>query len=144
MNENIVEILLIEDNPADVRMTQEAFKDCRIKNKISVIDNGVDALLYLRKQGSYKDQIRPDLILLDLNIPQKNGKEVLLEIKNDPDLKKIPVIIVTSSLLQEDVLLTYNRYANCYIIKPVGLDEFTAMIKKIETFWFETVKLPPR
>lgn len=138
-----IEILLIEDNPADVRLTEEAFKEGKVLNNLSVVANGVEALDFLRRKGKYADSPRPDLILLDLNMPKKNGREVLGEIKQDPDFKRIPIVVLTISKSEEDIMKSYNLHANCYISKPVGLDQFIDVVKSIEDFWLTIVKLPP-
>ena len=138
-----VEILLVEDNPGDVRLTKEAMKEAKIFNILNVVEDGVEALAYLRKKGKFKDVNRPDIILLDLNLPKKNGREVLTEIKQDINLKQIPVVILTVSKAEEDVIKTYELHANCFITKPVDMDQFIKVIKSIEDFWFSIVKLPP-
>ncbi len=138
-----VEILLIEDNGADVRLTKEALKEGKVLNNLSVVANGVEATDFLRRKGKYADSPRPDLILLDLNLPKKNGREVLGDIKNDPDLKRIPVVVLTISKSEEDIMKSYNLHANCYISKPVGLDKFIDVVKSVEDFWLTIVKLPP-
>jgi two-component system, chemotaxis family, response regulator Rcp1 len=137
-----VEILLVEDNAADVRLTIEALKDAKVNNQLHVVSNGVDAPAFLRREGQYADASRPDLILLDLNLPRKGGLEVLEEIKNDPVLRSIPVVIVTTSQAEVDVLQSYNLHANCYICKPVDLDQFITVIQSIQSFWLTIVKLP--
>ena len=137
-----IEILLVEDNPGDVRLTVEALKDAKVINHLSVAKDGVQALALLRRQGSYALAPRPDLILLDLNLPLKDGREVLAEIKTDDELKRIPVVILTTSKSEEDILKTYNLHANCYITKPVDLEQFVTVVKSIEDFWFTVVKLP--
>ena len=137
-----IEILLVEDNPGDVRLTMEALKEGKVSNKVSVVGNGVDALDFLRRQGTYSTAPRPDIILLDLKLPKKDGREVLAEIKADEDLKLIPVVVLTSSQAEQDVLKTYQLHANCYITKPVDLDQFIAAIKSLEEFWFTVVRLP--
>ncbi len=139
-----VDILLIEDNPGDVRLIQEALQDGKLLNRIATVPDGQKALAYLRKQGGYAQATRPDLILLDLNIPRKDGREVLAEIKADPHLRSIPVVIVTSSQAEEDILRSYNTHANCYVAKPVDLEKFVAVVKAIEEFWVTIVKLPPK
>jgi chemotaxis family two-component system response regulator Rcp1 len=139
-----VDILLIEDNPGDVRLIQEALQDGKLLNRIATVSDGQKALAYLRKQGSYALATRPDLILLDLNIPRKDGREVLAEIKGDLHLQSIPVVIVTSSQAEEDILRSYNTHANCYVAKPVDLEKFVAVVKAIEEFWVTIVKLPPK
>ena len=137
-----IEILLVEDNPGDVRLTQESLKENKVCNAMSVVEDGLEAIAFLRQEGSYSDVPRPDLILLDLNLPKKDGREVLAEIKNDPDLKRIPVVVLTTSKAEEDIIRMYDNYANCYITKPVDLDEFISIIKSIENFWVNIVKLP--
>lgn len=137
-----IEILLVEDNPGDVRLTQEAFKEGKINNNLNVVSDGVEALAYLRKEGQYANTQQPDVILLDLNLPKKDGYEVLAEIKRDSDLKRIPVVILTTSEAERDILQTYYMHANCYITKPVDLDQFITVVKSIETFWLNVVKLP--
>lgn len=139
-----IDILLVEDNPGDVRLIREALRDGKLLNQLSTVEDGQQAMAFLRKQGSYAQASQPDLILLDLNLPRKDGREVLAEIKADPDLKRIPVVIVTSSQAEEDILRTYNLYANCYITKPVDLAKFVAVVKSVEDFWVSIVKLPPK
>jgi CheY-like chemotaxis protein len=138
-----IEILLVEDNPGDIRLTKEAMKEAKIINTLNVVEDGVDALAYLRKKGKFKDAKRPDIIFLDLNLPKKNGREVLAEIKQDINLKQIPVVILTISKAEEDVIKTYELHANCFITKPVDLEQFIKVVKSIENFWFSIVKLPP-
>jgi len=137
-----IEILLVEDNPGDIRLTKEALKDGKIKNKLNVVMDGEEAILYLRKEGKYKDAETPDIILLDLNLPKKDGREVLAEIKSSNDLKCIPVIILTTSSAEQDILNTYSHHANCYITKPVDFNQFMNVIRTIEDFWLSIVKLP--
>jgi CheY-like chemotaxis protein len=137
-----IEILLVEDNPGDVRLTQEAFKEGKVSNNLNVARDGVEALAYLRQEGEYASAPRPDVILLDLNLPKKDGREVLAEIKEDPDLRRIPVVVLTTSLAEQDILRSYNLHANCYITKPVDLERFITVVKSIETFWLTVVKLP--
>lgn len=139
-----VDILLVEDNPGDVRLIQEALQDGKLLNRVVTVTDGQKALAYLRKEGSYAQATRPDLILLDLNIPRKDGREVLAEIKADPHLRSIPVVIVTSSQAEEDILRSYNTHANCYVTKPVDLEKFVAVVRAIEEFWVTIVKLPPK
>jgi CheY-like chemotaxis protein len=139
-----IEILLIEDNPGDVRLTQEALREGKVINNLNVVSDGVAALEFLRRKGPYTKATRPDVILLDLNLPRKDGREVLAEIKEDPDLKRIPVVVITSSSAEEDVLRSYNLHANCYISKPVDLEQFVTVVKSIEDFWMGIVKLPPK
>lgn len=137
-----VEVLLVEDNPGDVRLTKEAFRDGKMRNNLSVVGDGVEALALLRQEGKYGNAVRPDLVLLDLNMPKKDGREVLEEIKQDPDLKRIPVVILTTSAAEQDILKTYDLHANCYITKPVDLEQFITIVKSIEDFWLTLVKLP--
>jgi len=138
-----LEILLVEDNPGDVRLTREAMKEGKVLNQLNVVMDGVEAMAYLRTEGKYKDATRPDLVLLDLNLPKKNGREVLQEIKEDPDLKRIPVVVLTISKNEQDILRSYDLHANCYITKPVDLEQFISVVKAVEDFWFTVVKLPP-
>jgi CheY-like chemotaxis protein len=138
-----IEILLIEDSPADILLTREAFEESRILNTLHVAEDGVQAMDFLRKLGAYASVPRPDLILLDLNLPRKNGREVLAEIKADPDLKKIPIVVLTTSSAEEDVLKAYDLNANCYVVKPVGFDNFMQAMQSIRHFWFSVVTLPP-
>jgi chemotaxis family two-component system response regulator Rcp1 len=138
-----IEILLVEDNPGDVRLTREALKDGKIVNNLHVAEDGVDALAFLRREGKYHNAVRPELILLDLNLPKKDGREVLAEIKADKELKRIPVVILTSSAAEQDIVRSYNLHANCYVTKPVDLDQFINVVKSIEHFWLTVVKLPP-
>ena len=139
----VIEILLVEDNPGDVRLTREALKDGKIVNNLHVAEDGVDALAFLRREGKYHNAVRPELILLDLNLPKKDGREVLAEIKADKELKRIPVVILTSSAAEQDIVRSYNLHANCYVTKPVDLDQFINVVKSIEHFWLTVVKLPP-
>jgi two-component system, chemotaxis family, response regulator Rcp1 len=140
---NSIEILLVEDSPADVRLTKEALTEEKLHNNLSVVNDGVEAIAFLRKEGKYASVVRPDLILLDLNLPKKDGRQVLKEIKNDDDLKSIPVVVLTVSKAEEDVLKTYNLHANCYITKPIDLNQFSKVVKSIKDFWLTIVKLPP-
>jgi CheY-like chemotaxis protein len=137
-----IEILLVEDSPDDAALTIDALRDGRVHNRISVVDDGVEAMAFLRRQGTHMQAPRPDLILLDLNLPRKSGREVLAEVKQDPDLRRIPVVVMTSSDDEKDILAAYNLYVNCYITKPVDLDQFITVVKTIEHFWFSVVKLP--
>ena len=137
-----IEILMVEDNPGDVRLTREAFKSNKITNNLHVVGDGVEAIAFLRQMGDYATSPRPDLILLDLNLPKKDGREVLAEIKQDDDLKAIPVVILTTSSSEEDIIKSYGLHANCYITKPVELDQFIFIVKSIQDFWFTFVKLP--
>ena len=138
-----IEILLVDDNPGDIRLTQEALKESKVLNNIHIVEDGLEALEFLRKEGRFKNVITPDIILLDLNLPKRNGREVLAEIKNDDFLKKIPVVILTISRAEEDILKSYRLHANCYITKPVDMDQFIKIVRSIENFWFSIVKLPP-
>ncbi len=138
-----IEILLVEDNPGDVRLTKEALKEGKVSNHLYVAKDGVEALAFLHREGRYAEASHPDLILLDLNLPKKNGPEVLKEIKEDPELRRIPVVILTISEAEQDILKSYDLHANCYITKPVNLDQFLTVIKSIEDFWLTVVKLPP-
>ena len=137
-----VEILLVEDNPGDVDLTRETLLDSKLLNHMSVVNNGVEAMAYLRREGKHAAATRPDLILLDLNLPKKDGREVLAEIKVDERLRRIPVVVLTTSSAEKDILQTYDLHANCYITKPVNLDQFSAVVRAIEEFWFTIVKLP--
>ena len=138
-----IEILLVEDNPGDVRLTKEALKEGKVCNKLHVAEDGDKALAFLRQGGSYAGAPRPDLILLDLNLPKRDGRELLAEIKTDPSLRRIPVVILTTSRAEEDILKTYDLHANCYITKPVDLEQFIGVVKAVEDFWLTVVKLPP-
>ena len=137
-----MEILLVEDSPGDVRLTREAFKDAKVHINLNVASDGAEAMDFLNREGKHSDVPRPDLILLDLNLPKKDGREVLDEIKQSPVLKSIPVVILTTSASDEDILRSYRLHANCYITKPVGLDGFLEVVKSIDTFWLSVVKLP--
>ena len=137
-----IEILVVEDNPEDASLTIETLQDGRIRNHITLVEDGVCAMDFLRRKEPYSDAPRPDLILLDLQLPRKNGREVLTEIKADRDLKRIPVIIMTTSNAEQDIFAAYNLHANCYITKPVELDDFIGAVRKIEDFWLTIVKLP--
>ena len=139
-----IEILLVEDNPDDACLTVDALQEGRVKNNVRVIEDGVSAMAFLRREGRYASAPRPDLILLDLHLPRKDGREVLAEIKQDPSLRRIPVVIMTSSDDEKDILSAYNLHVNCYVTKPVDLDQFIGVVKSIEHFWFTIVKLPPR
>jgi CheY-like chemotaxis protein len=141
---NPIEILLVEDNPGDVRLIQEVFKDAKIYNSMQIAYDGEAAMKILRKEGEHSNAAYPDLILLDLNLPKKDGREVLREIKSDGTLKCIPVVILTTSNAEEDLIETYRMNANCYITKPVDLDQFINVVKSIENFWLSIVKLPTR
>lgn len=136
------EILLVEDNPADVRLTMEVLKDAKLCNNISVVNDGVQALDFLYRRGDYGSAARPDIILLDLNLPRLDGREVLERVKGDDSLKHIPVVVLTTSSAEQDILKSYALHANCYITKPVDLEQFTKVVTSIEEFWFSIVKLP--
>lgn len=140
---NHIDILLVEDSPADVLITREAFAEFKILNTLYVVEDGVEAMAFLNQDGKYASAPRPDLILLDLNLPRKNGREVLAEVKGDPRLKNIPVVILTTSHSERDVLEAYDQHANCYIVKPVGFENFVEAVKTIHQFWFSVVTLPP-
>jgi two-component system, chemotaxis family, response regulator Rcp1 len=140
---NHIDILLVEDSPADVLITREAFEEFRIVNTLHVVEDGVEALAFLNREGKYASAPQPDLILLDLNLPRKSGREVLTEIKENPRLRSIPVVILTTSPSEQDVLQAYEHHANCYIVKPVGFDNFVEAMKSIRQFWFSVVTLPP-
>ena len=144
INAKPVEVLLVEDNPGDVRLTREALKDSKVLNKLHVVEDGEAALAFLRQEGAYANAPRPDLILLDLNMPRKDGREVLSIIKADENLKQIPVVILTTSDSEEDILKSYNLNANCYVTKPVDFEKFIMVVKAIEEFWLTIVKLPSR
>jgi CheY-like chemotaxis protein len=137
-----VEILLVEDNPGDVRLTQEVLRDGKVRNNMHVAKDGVEAVSFLRQTGEYVDAPRPDIVLLDLNLPKKDGREVLADIKADSDLKNIPVVVLTTSSAEQDIFRSYDLHANCYITKPVDLDQFIRVIRSIEDFWLTIVKLP--
>jgi len=144
VNTRSVEILLVEDNPGDVRLMVEALKETRVPTRLHLAEDGVQAMSFLRRRGSHVGAPRPDLVLLDLNLPKKDGREVLAEIKDDAALKSIPVVVLTTSQAESDVLNSYQLHANCYISKPVGLENFIRVIQSIEGFWLETVRLPQR
>ncbi|HJU24853.1 MAG TPA: response regulator [Casimicrobiaceae bacterium] len=141
---HLVEVLLVEDNPGDARLTQEALREGKLRNRIHHARDGVEALAFLRHEGEYRDAPVPDIILLDLNMPRKDGREVLAEIKADPKLRFIPVVILTTSEAENDIVRSYELHANCYITKPVDLDKFTRIVHTIEDFWLEVVTLPNR
>ena len=138
-----VEILLVEDNPGDVRLTKEALREGKVYSNLHWAKDGVEALEFLRRQGPHRDAPRPDIILLDLNLPKKDGREVLSVIKNDDALKQIPVVVLTTSKAEEDILRSYELHANCYVTKPVDLDKFIVVVKSIDRFWLTVVTLPP-
>lgn len=139
-----VEILLVEDSPGDARLAREGLSECKIRNNLQVVDDGVKAMAFLRRQGEYAKAPRPDLILLDLNLPRKDGREVLREIKEDESLRMIPVVILTTSKAEEDIVKSYSLHANCYVTKPLMLQQFLDVVRSIEDFWFTIVRLPPR
>jgi len=138
-----IEILLVEDNPGDIRLTLEALRHGSVRNKLRVVTDGVEAMSYLHSEGQYAQAPRPDLILLDLNLPKKDGREVLAEIKQDERLKSIPIVILTTSQAEDDIINSYNLHANCYVTKPVDLSQFMKVVRAIEDFWFSIVELPP-
>lgn len=138
-----LEVLLVEDSPGDVRLTKEALKDAKVHINLRVVRDGIDAMAFLMREGEYETAPRPDLILLDLNLPRKDGREVLREIKENPELKSIPVVILTTSASEADILRSYLLHANCYITKPVNLDGFLTVVRSIDSFWLSVVKLPP-
>jgi CheY-like chemotaxis protein len=137
-----IQILLVEDSPGDVRLTQEVLRDARIANDLHVVGDGEDAMAFLRRQDEFATSPRPDLVLLDLNLPRKDGREVLAEMHEDPDLKSVPVIVLTTSEAEQDILRSYRLSANAYITKPIDLNEFIAVVRSIETFWLSIVRLP--
>jgi two-component system, chemotaxis family, response regulator Rcp1 len=140
--EREVEFLLVEDNPGDVRLTQEALTECAIPNNLNVVPDGMEAVAFLRREGKYANAPRPDVVLLDLNLPKKDGREVLAVVKADPELKSIPIVVLTSSEAENDILRSYELHANCYVTKPTDLDQFIKVIKSIKHFWLHVVKLP--
>ncbi len=140
----VIDILLVEDNPGDVRLAQEALKESKVRNKLYVVEDGVEAMAFLRREGKYETAPRPDLILLDLNLPRKSGREVLSEIKTDENLMRIPVVVLTVSRAEEDVIRCYSHHANCYITKPLDFNQFMEVTRSIEEFWLTIVKLPPK
>ena len=137
-----IEILLVEDNPGDARLATEVLKEAKVRNSLHWVRDGVEALAFLRRDGAHAGALRPDVILLDLNLPRKDGREVLAEIKNDDNLKRIPVVVLTISKDEEDIFRTYDLHANCYITKPLDLNQFVKVVKSIEDFWLTIVKLP--
>ena len=139
-----IRILLVEDNPGDARLTMEALRDAKVRNSVAVVEDGEEAMAYLRRQGRHAEALRPDIILLDLNLPKKDGREVLAEVKADPDLKRIPIVIMTTSTAEEDILRSYNLHANCYVTKPVDFDQFIKVVRALDDFWLSIVKLPPQ
>ena len=142
MKGNAIEILLVEDNPGDVRLVKEVMKDAKVANSLHVAEDGEEAMAMLRREGKYSGSVRPDLILLDLNLPGKDGREVLREIKTDENLRRIPVVVLTTSSAEEDIIRSYSDYANSYITKPINLNQFINVVKSIENFWLTIVKLP--
>jgi CheY-like chemotaxis protein len=139
-----VEILLIEDNPGDVELAREGLRECKIRNNLYAVGDGVEASAFLHRKGVYASSPRPDLIILDLNLPKRDGRDLLREIKEDEELMRIPVVILTTSAAEEDILRSYSLHANCYVTKPLGLDQFLHVVRSIETFWFTIVQLPSR
>ncbi len=139
-----IEVLLVEDDPGDVLMTREAFEEHKVSNRLRVVSDGVEALAYLRREAPYEDAVRPDLILLDLNLPKRDGREVLSEIKADDELCRIPVVVLTTSQADEDILRSYQLHANAYVTKPVDFDRFVTVVRQIDEFFISVVKLPPR
>lgn len=139
-----IEILLVEDNPGDARLAVEALKDSKLRNTLNVVVDGLEATDYLFKRGKYAKANQPDLILLDLNLPKKSGLEVLAEVKSHPDLRRIPIVILTISKAEEDILRSYDQHANCYITKPLDMEQFNKVVQSIEDFWLTIVKLPPK
>ena len=138
----VIDILLVEDSEGDIRLVRESLKEGKLKNNLFVVTDGVEAMYFLHKKGKYSDEAKPDLILLDLNLPKKDGRKVLAEIKADVNLKRIPVVILTTSAAEADILKTYDLHANCYIVKPLDLNQFINVVKSIENFWLSIVKLP--
>ena len=143
-SDKVIELLIVDDNQADVRLMAEALKDARVHSRLTIARDGAEALAVLRREGSYSRVKYPDLVLLDLNLPKIDGREVLAEIKADSALKRIPVVVFTTSSAEDDIIQTYNLHANCYITKPVDLEQFVRMVRAIEDFWFTIVKLPPK
>jgi CheY-like chemotaxis protein len=138
----LIDILVVEDNPGDARLIMEVLKSNKIHNSLHIVGDGVEAMDFLNKKGEYESAPRPDLIFLDLNLPKKDGREVLAELKNDENLKQIPVVVMTMSQAEEDILKSYSLHANCYVTKPIDLDQFVKVVESIEDFWFSLVKLP--
>lgn len=139
-----IEILLVEDNPGDARLTQEALREGKIRNNLHHVRDGVEALAFLKREGEFAKAPKPDLVLLDLNLPRKDGREVLAEMKQDPRLRTIPVVVLTTSEAEKDIVRSYELHANCYITKPVGLEQFISIVREIESFWLAVVTLPNR
>jgi two-component system, chemotaxis family, response regulator Rcp1 len=138
-----VQILLVEDNPGDVRLTEEVLREAKVATKLSTVRDGEEAMAFVRREGAHAGAPRPDLILLDLNLPRKDGREVLNELKSDDDLRRIPVIVLTTSMAEPDILMSYDLHANCYIHKPIEFEDFSTAINAIQQFWLLTVQLPP-
>ena len=138
-----IEVLLVEDDPGDVLMTQEAFEEHKVRNRLTVVSDGAEALSYLRREGAYANALRPDLILLDLNLPRRDGREVLAEVKADEDLRRIPIVVLTTSQAEEDIVRSYDLHANAYVTKPVDFDRFVDVVRSIDEFYFTIVRLPP-
>ena len=141
---DIFDILLVEDNPGDARLAQEALKEGRMSSRLAVVVDGVEGMSFLRREGEYANAPRPHLVLLDLNLPRKDGRQVLAEMKADPDLRRIPVVVLTTSQAEQDICRCYDLHANCYITKPVDLDRFIAVVRSIEEYWCSVVTMPPR
>ncbi|HVT89632.1 MAG TPA: response regulator [Tepidisphaeraceae bacterium] len=141
---DVLEILMVEDNPADIRLAREAFQEGRHLKNLHVVQDGTDAIDFLRRRGKFANAVKPDLIFLDLNLPRMDGRQVLAEIKSDPNLRRIPVVVLTTSSAERDILRSYDLHANCYIVKPVDLDDFISTILKLEDFWLTSVTLPPQ
>lgn len=139
----MIEILLVEDNPGDVRLAREALKDAKVRNRLHVVSDGLEAMRFLQREDRYADAPRPDLVLLDLNLPKKDGREVLAEVKSTQSLRRIPVVIMTSSEAEQDIAMTYDLNANAYVTKPLDLDQFVRVVRSIEEFWLTIVRLPP-
>lgn len=139
-----IEVLLVEDDPGDVLMTREAFEEHKVRNNLNVVSDGADALAFVRQEGEFSEAPRPDLILLDLNLPKRDGREVLSEIKSDPDLREIPIVVLTTSAAEADILSSYRLHANAYVTKPVDFERFISVVKQIDEFFISLVKLPPR
>jgi CheY-like chemotaxis protein len=146
VNDNVapIQILLVEDNPGDARLASEALKDGKVSNNLYHVTDGVEAMAFMRREGEYASAPRPDLILLDLNLPRKDGREVLSEIKEDPELRLVPVVVMTTSAAERDLIKSYELHANAYVVKPMDLDQFIEVVQAIENFWFTVVKLPQR
>jgi two-component system, chemotaxis family, response regulator Rcp1 len=141
---SLIDILLVEDNPADVRLVRETFREGQVRNRLFVVEDGVEAFAFLRRERPYYRVPRPDLILLDLSLPRKNGHEVLAELKRDAQLKRIPVVVVTSSQADHDILRAYDNFVNCYLNKPVDLEQFIGVVRSVENFWLSVVRFPPK